>query len=261
MRVVIADDSVLLREGIARLLEDGRLRRRRAGRQRRPAPAQGALVQARTSRSSTSGCRRRTPTRASSRRARSARRTRAPACSCSRSTSSPEYALDLLADSAEGVGYLLKDRVADVTSSPRRCGASARAARRSTRRSSRSSSAGGARDDPLADLTPARARGARADGRGPLEPGASRSARRHRARGREARDEHLHEAAPAGRRRTTTGACSPCSRTSATEVASTIARWPRRSSPGSHPAGARRRADARSTRSRSRRAAARAAWS
>ena len=27
----------------------------------------------------------------------------------------PAYAMELLADSAEGVGYLLKDRVADVT--------------------------------------------------------------------------------------------------------------------------------------------------
>ena len=36
------------------------------------------------------------------------------ACSCSRSTSSSGLALKLLADSAEGVGYLLKDRVSDV---------------------------------------------------------------------------------------------------------------------------------------------------
>ena len=47
----------------------------------------------------------------------------------------------------------------------------------------------------------ARARGPRADGRGPLEPGDRRSDVRDPARGREARDEHLHEARPAGQRR------------------------------------------------------------
>ena len=44
------------------------------------------------------------------------------------------YALDLIGDNAEGVGYLLKDRVADFAASPRRCAAWPRAARRSTRR-------------------------------------------------------------------------------------------------------------------------------
>ena len=47
------------------------------------------------------------------------------------------YALELVADSPEGVGYLLKDRVADSTASSTRCGAWRRAARRSTRRWSR----------------------------------------------------------------------------------------------------------------------------
>ena len=48
------------------------------------------------------------------------------------------YALDLLADSAEGVGYLLKDRVGDVDASSTPSGAWPTAGRRSTRRSSRS---------------------------------------------------------------------------------------------------------------------------
>ncbi len=57
----------------------------------------------------------------------------------------PGYAMELLADSAEGVGYLLKDRVSDVVaSSPTPCAGSRRAALRSTRPSSRSSSAGAA---------------------------------------------------------------------------------------------------------------------
>ena len=37
-----------------------------------------------------------------------------PACWCSPSTSRPRYAADLLADGSDGVGYLLKDRVANV---------------------------------------------------------------------------------------------------------------------------------------------------
>jgi hypothetical protein len=46
MRVVVAEDSVLLREGIARSARGRRARGRRAGRQRRRADAEGALVQA-----------------------------------------------------------------------------------------------------------------------------------------------------------------------------------------------------------------------
>ena len=64
------------------------------------------------------------------------------------------YAMELLSESAEGVGYLLKDRVSDVDDFAPRCGASPRAAPRSIRPSSRSSSAAAARDDPLGELTP-----------------------------------------------------------------------------------------------------------
>ena len=56
-----------------------------------------------------------------------------------------DYALDLLAESAEGVGYLLKDRVSDVdefAAAVRRVGEGGSAL---DPRSSRSSSAGGAR--------------------------------------------------------------------------------------------------------------------
>ena len=114
MRVVLAEDSVLLREGIARLLEDGGLRGRRPGRQRRRAAAQGALVQARTWRSSTSACRRRTPTRACGRRRRSASSIRGTGVLVLSQYVETGYALELLSESAEGVGYLLKDRVADI---------------------------------------------------------------------------------------------------------------------------------------------------
>ena len=108
-----------------------------------------------------------------------------------------EYALELLADSAEGVGYLLKDRVADIdefASAVRRVAEGGSAldpaivsqlvGRPAQRRSDRRAHA-------------ARARGARADGGGPLEPGDRRTHCRHRARSREARDEHLLQAPPA----------------------------------------------------------------
>src|SRR3954454_14530809 len=50
---------------------------------------------------------------------------------------------------------------------------------------------------PAQPAEPARAQGARAHGRGPLEPRDRLAARRHRARGREARHEHLQQAEPA----------------------------------------------------------------
>ena len=93
----------------------------------------------------------------------------------------PDYALDLLSESAEGVGYLLKDRVSDVgefAAAVRRVGEGGSAldptvvsqlvGRRRARRPARRPDA-------------ARARGARADGRGPLEPGDLRPALHHRS--------------------------------------------------------------------------------
>ena len=56
----------------------------------------------------------------------------------------PSYAMELIADDAEGVGYLLKDRIPDVDEFGAPFAASPREVRRSTRRSSRSSSAAGA---------------------------------------------------------------------------------------------------------------------
>ena len=87
VRVAIAEDSVLLREGLARLLgEAGFDVVGQCG------TADDLLLKVRsyrpTSRSSTSGCRRRTATRGCARRSRSARSTRRWACSCCRSTSS-----------------------------------------------------------------------------------------------------------------------------------------------------------------------------
>ena len=106
------------------------------------------------------------------------------------------YALELLSAGTDGVGYLLKERVSDLdelTSSVNRVGN------------------GGSVLDPavVGELVgrrrqagqPARApdrpraRGARADGRRTLEPGDRRAPVRHRAHGREARQEHLRLAA------------------------------------------------------------------
>ncbi len=113
MRVVVAEDSVLLREGIARLLEDcgfevvGRaadaedlLRKVRAHRpdvaivdiRMPPTHTDEGLVAARTIRSELP----------------------ATAVLVLSQYVEEDYALGLLERSAEGVGYLLKDRVADV---------------------------------------------------------------------------------------------------------------------------------------------------
>jgi CheY-like chemotaxis protein len=150
-------------------------------------------------------------TRASARRRRSARSTRPCGVLVLSQYVEPTYAMELLAESAEGVGYLLKDRVSDVTSSRTPCAASARAARPSTRRSSRSSSGAAARR-PARPLTRAE-REVLGSWPRAARTRRSPSARRHRARRREARDEHLLEAAPPAASEDT-AACSPFSPTS-----------------------------------------------
>ena len=121
-----------------------------------------------------------------------------------------EYASELLAGHTEQVGYLLKDRVADV---------------REFVDAVRRVAAGGTALDPevVAQLLarsrkprPARpahrpgARGARAHGRGPIQPGDRRGAGGQRRRRREARQQHLHQARPPPGARATTGGCWPC---------------------------------------------------
>ena len=111
------------------------------------------------------------------------------------------YAAELLADGTGGVGYLLKDRVSDVLDfvdavrrvASRRHGARPRGRLPARRRP---------RGRPAHPAQHARARGARADGRGPHEPRDRRRARDHVERRREARREHLRQARPAaGRQR------------------------------------------------------------
>ena len=138
LRVVLADDDVLLREGLASLLERsgfevaGPGRRRRRARRARPRAPAGRW------RSSTSGCRRRTRPRASTPRARSARSSRTPASSSSPAHVEVEHAMDLLAG-GRGLGLPAQEprhrrrRVRWTRSS-----GSPRAAPSSTRRSCRS---------------------------------------------------------------------------------------------------------------------------
>ena len=113
MKVVIADDSVLLREGIARLLEDAGFDVvGQAG------DADELLLKVRSYSPQVAIVDIRMPPTHTDEGLRAAReiRERHPGTGVLVLSQyvEPDYALDLLADSAEGVGYLLKDRVADV---------------------------------------------------------------------------------------------------------------------------------------------------
>jgi DNA-binding NarL/FixJ family response regulator len=142
LRIVLADDSVLLREGVARLLEDAGMEvaaqagtaddlRRYVG-LRKP---DVAVVDIRM------------PPTYTDEGLRTAHeiRERFPGVAVLVLSQyvEPAYAMELLADDAEGVGYLLKDRVSDVDEFVAAVRRVAAAGPLSTRRSSRSSSAGG----------------------------------------------------------------------------------------------------------------------
>ena len=119
------------------------------------------------------------------------------------------YALDLIGDRPEGVGYLLKERVGDVDAFVEAvarvaAGGSALDPEVVGRMLGRRRSGGAARR-----AEPARARRARRDGRGQVEPGHRRRARRHRGRGREARDAASSTSSASAARRPSTAACSP----------------------------------------------------
>ena len=200
MRVVIADDSVLLREGIARLLADAGFEVvGQAGN------ADELLLKVRSYTPDVAIVDIRMPPTQTDEGLKAAHEIREKYPSTGVLVLSqyvePGYALELLSDSAEGVGYLLKDRVSDVSEfadAVRRVGEGGSALDPTV-----VSQLVGRhrRDDPLADLTPREREVLEPDGRGPLELGDRGGARRHGARGREARDEHLRQAAPAGRAR------------------------------------------------------------
>ena len=113
MRVVLADDSVLLREGLARLLED-------AGCEivGQAGDGEELLRKVRAHKPDVAIVDIRMPPSHTDEGLRAARtiRSELPATGVLVLSQYVEedYALDLLADSAEGLGYLLKDRVADV---------------------------------------------------------------------------------------------------------------------------------------------------
>jgi DNA-binding NarL/FixJ family response regulator len=113
MRVVIADDSVLLREGIARLLEDAGFEV--AG---QAGNAEELLLKVRSYSPQVAIVDIRMPPSHTDEGLRAAREIREKYPGTGVLVLSqyvePEYALDLLSETAEGVGYLLKDRVADV---------------------------------------------------------------------------------------------------------------------------------------------------
>jgi DNA-binding NarL/FixJ family response regulator len=114
VRVVIADDSVLLREGIARLLEEAGFEiSGQAG------DARELLLKVRSWKPDVAIVDIRMPPTQTDEGLRAAKEIRElyPGTGVLVLSQYVEagYAMELLADSAEGVGYLLKDRVADVT--------------------------------------------------------------------------------------------------------------------------------------------------
>jgi len=153
MRVVLADDSVLLREGIARLLEDSGFEIvGQAGN------ADELLLKVRSYDPQVAIVDIRMPPTHTDEGLKAAHEIKAKHPSVGVLVLSqyvePGYAMELLADSAEGVGYLLKDRVSDVAEfadAVRRVGEGGSALDPTVvsqlvgRRRS---------DDPLADLTP-----------------------------------------------------------------------------------------------------------
>ncbi len=152
-RVVVADDSVLLREGVARLLED-------AGFDvvARSATAADLLLKVRSYDPDVALVDIRMPPTHTDEGLQAAREIRAKhprtAVLVLSQYAEPGYALELLQQSAEGIGYLLKDRINDLpefTAAIRRVAAGG-----SALDSSIVSQLVGRRrrDDPLADLTP-----------------------------------------------------------------------------------------------------------
>ena len=172
VRVVIAEDQALLREGLGRLFEDaGHEVVGRGGGRRGPARARSAGTSP-IWRSSTCACRRRSPTRACARRSGCATPTRASACWCSPSTSRPRGRRARLAGRlrlpAEGPG-------AGRGRLPRR-GRAGRRGRVGARPAGRRIAGRAASPTTARRADRARARGARPHGGGPHEHRRSRGA-------------------------------------------------------------------------------------
>ena len=114
VRIVIADDEMLMREGLARLLADAGFDVVGKVADGAGAPARGPAHRAgrrdRRHQDAADPYRRRARRGAGDPR----RRIPASACSSSRTTSSRVYAMRLLEEHPERVGYLLKERVSDI---------------------------------------------------------------------------------------------------------------------------------------------------
>jgi DNA-binding NarL/FixJ family response regulator len=114
VRIVIADDSVLLREGMVRLLEEAGFEI--AG---QAGDADDLLLKVRSWKPDVAIVDIRMPPTQTDEGLRAAKEIREQHPDTGVLVLSQHveaaYAMELLADSAEGVGYLLKDRVADVT--------------------------------------------------------------------------------------------------------------------------------------------------
>jgi DNA-binding NarL/FixJ family response regulator len=153
LRVVVADDSVLLREGVARLLEDAGFKV--VG---RSGTATDLMLKVRSYNPDVAIVDIRMPPTYTDEGLQAAREIREKhpntAVLVLSQYAEPGYALELLQDSAEGVGYLLKDRINEVpefTAAVRRVasGGSALDASVVSQLVGRRR-----RDDPLAELTP-----------------------------------------------------------------------------------------------------------
>ena len=153
MRVVVADDSVLLREGVVRLLEESGIEVvGQAG------DAEELLRKVRAHKPDVAIVDVRMPPTHTDEGLRAAREIRAelPAVGVLVLSQYVEeaYARELLAESAEGLGYLLKDRVADVEAladAVRRVGGGGSVARPGGRLAAARPQP---REDPLEQLTP-----------------------------------------------------------------------------------------------------------
>ena len=200
LRVVVADDAVLLREGLVRLLAED-------GHQVVAAVGDGpALVEAvLTHRPDVSVVDVRMPPTHTDEGLRAAITARehlpgAPMLVLSQYVEA-SYAADLLADGSGAVGYLLKDRVAKVEEFLDALDRVARGATVLDPQVVAQLLAGQRRDDPLANADRAGTGTAGTDGRGPLQHGHRPAAGAVRQRGGKAHRQHLRQARPAARRR------------------------------------------------------------
>ena len=208
-RAVIADDSALLREGLARLLGEAEIDV--VGQARN---ADELLLKVRSYHPDVAIVDIRMPPTQTDEGIRAAKEIRAKHPGTGVLVLSQHvahtYAVELLARERRGArlpaqGPRGRRRGVHRRRPPRRRGRlRARPARR--RRARRAQP----RRRPRRAAVAARARGARADGRGTVEPRDRRAPLHLAARGREARDEHLHEAPAFPPRPRITGACSRC---------------------------------------------------